>query len=404
MAGSATPGPAALPPKGEAPVSQGFALEVRQPGKPAEVRTIDANGFPDITFRGEYPIARLSYRDQALPVQVDLEAFSPFIPLDLDSSSLPATIFSFQARNISDQPVEISLAGWLENAACRYGDGGWSLSRVSQVERRRAAPVVGSIQVNDEAVPRRPDRVVENWSQPTYEGWTVQGTAFGTGPITRDQIPDYQGNVGGPGQRLVNSHASAPGHDVASRDACVGRLTSGPFMLDRRFLSFWIGGGSHKGQTCLNLLVEGQVVRSATGSDDNRMSQAAFDLRDLPGKIRHDPDRRRRYRRHWGNIGIGPITLTDRPAAEHPEDVPGYGSMALTLLGNAQTFKPWRISATTRLPRHCSPASSEVTEAGHQPARPSAGQRSGEFGHVAARRPGQLRLRAHVVLSVLRPS
>ena len=30
----------------------------------------------------------------------------------------------------------------------------------------------------------------------------------------------------------------------------------------------------------------------------------------------------------------GPITLTDRPLVENPEDIPGYGSMALTLLEN----------------------------------------------------------------------
>ena len=266
------PGPDARPPKGEAPVTQGFAVQVRQSGQAAVSRMLDATGFPEISFRGEYPVARITYRDQAIPVEVDLEAFSPFVPLDLESSTLPATIFSFKARNKSQQPIEVSLAGWLENASCRYGDdGGWSLSRLAKVERQQEgrASVSGSVVVNEDDLARlrRADRLLEDWTRPTFEGWTVEGAAFGSGPLDRDQIRDYQGDVGGPGDRLVNSHASAPGEDVASRDAATGKLTSQPFALDRRFLSFWIGGGSHRGQTCLNLVVDGQVVRSATGRD-----------------------------------------------------------------------------------------------------------------------------------------
>jgi fructan beta-fructosidase len=31
-----------------------------------------------------------------------------------------------------------------------------------------------------------------------------------------------------------------------------------------------IGGGGHKGKTCINLIVEGKVVDSLTGENDNR--------------------------------------------------------------------------------------------------------------------------------------
>src|SRR5580698_7808425 len=36
------------------------------------------------TFTGEYPLAHIKFEDQSLPVQVELEAFSPFIPHDAD--------------------------------------------------------------------------------------------------------------------------------------------------------------------------------------------------------------------------------------------------------------------------------------------------------------------------------
>src|SRR5271170_7838139 len=44
------------------------------------------------TFTGEFPIARIAFQDASLPVQVTLEAFSPFIPLDPDASGLPVAI------------------------------------------------------------------------------------------------------------------------------------------------------------------------------------------------------------------------------------------------------------------------------------------------------------------------
>jgi uncharacterized protein (DUF608 family) len=40
-------------------------------------------------FTGEYPLAKIEFEDTALPVRVELEAFSPFIPHDPDDSGLP---------------------------------------------------------------------------------------------------------------------------------------------------------------------------------------------------------------------------------------------------------------------------------------------------------------------------
>ena len=48
-------------------------------------------------------------------------------------------------------------------------------------------------------------------------GLDGEGTAFGTGPIETKAIPGYQGDVGGHGDRVVNSHATAPGDSVDGR-------------------------------------------------------------------------------------------------------------------------------------------------------------------------------------------
>jgi non-lysosomal glucosylceramidase len=107
----------AHPLKPASPLRQGFALRVVT-GDKTEVRLLDRSGFRDIAFRGQYPIGVVEYRDREIPVTVSLEAFSPFIPLNVGDSSLPATVMRFTVKSTGHQAVEVDLAGWLENAVC----------------------------------------------------------------------------------------------------------------------------------------------------------------------------------------------------------------------------------------------------------------------------------------------
>ena len=66
------------------PVEQGFGLAVTPDGGRTVYRTLNRRGFPRIEFTGEYPIGTVRYRTtegDADPVEVVLEAFSPFVPL-----------------------------------------------------------------------------------------------------------------------------------------------------------------------------------------------------------------------------------------------------------------------------------------------------------------------------------
>jgi non-lysosomal glucosylceramidase len=96
---------------------QGFALRIESEGQ-TQIRPLSQKGFGDISFRGEYPVGRVSYRDPDCPIDVDLEAFSPFIPLEPEDSALPATVMSYTLKNSGNSTVEITLAGWLENTVC----------------------------------------------------------------------------------------------------------------------------------------------------------------------------------------------------------------------------------------------------------------------------------------------
>ena len=94
----------AHPPLPDSPVVQGFVLQLTDEWG-AQTRPLSAGGCADVSFCGEYPIGTVDYADPAYPVSVRLEAFSPFIPLNTDESSLPATVMRFTLRNTSAPPL-----------------------------------------------------------------------------------------------------------------------------------------------------------------------------------------------------------------------------------------------------------------------------------------------------------
>jgi uncharacterized protein (DUF608 family) len=326
----------AHPTKSGLPIEQGFAVCVGT-GEKAQTRMLDATGFPNVGFLGQYPIGTVEYVDESFPISIRMEAFSPFIPLNVDDSSLPATVLRFTLTNRSKEALDATLAGWLGNAICP-NDPWLTATRHNRIAREPGMTLLAcSIQKSAvaDSQPAVADIVFENWNKDNYDGWTVEGTAFGTRPARRSEAPKYMGNFGDVGDRFVNTHITGSKGSIAERDGQTGKLTSHPFTIERNFINFPIGGGSHKGKTCLNLLVDGKVVQSATGADNDHMNPHSFDVHSLRGKQAViqivDDDKG-----HWGNIGVGTITFSDRPAgAEKIEALAGYGTMGLALLGEA---------------------------------------------------------------------
>jgi non-lysosomal glucosylceramidase len=70
----------------------------------------------EATFRGEYPLAWIDYRDESLPVELSLCAWNPMTPLDADASGIPGAVFDWTVRNPGERAVEVTLAFSLLNA------------------------------------------------------------------------------------------------------------------------------------------------------------------------------------------------------------------------------------------------------------------------------------------------
>lgn len=64
----------------------------------------------------------------------------------------------------------------------------------------------------------------------------------------------------------------------------IGRIISSKFIINTKAINFLLAGGNHMDTTCINLLVDGKVVRSTSGDNTQVFKWNGWDVRDLTGK------------------------------------------------------------------------------------------------------------------------
>ena len=149
------------------------------------------------------------------------------------------------------------------------------------------------------------DIVIADFERDTYAPWIAVGEAFGTRPA-QGALPGQMQVDGFRGQGLVNSFFHG--------DDSVGSLTSPEFRIERKFIAFLIGGGKSE-SLALELLVDGKVVRRATGPNDRpggseTLAAESWDVRDFAGKaasLRIVDN----AKGSWGHLNVDHITQTD---------------------------------------------------------------------------------------------
>jgi sucrose-6-phosphate hydrolase SacC (GH32 family) len=122
----------------------------------------------------------------------------------------------------------------------------------------------------------KPDLKIVEFQGQTYGNWVATGTAFSRGPVRNSEL------------MTVLEIQNSVGTDVISSeiddDKPVGTLTSPEFRIERRFITFRIGGGDYVGKTCINLLIDGKAVESSTGHRSDRMTRDGWDVSRYRGK------------------------------------------------------------------------------------------------------------------------
>ena len=146
----------------------------------------------------------------------------------------------------------------------------------------------------------RPDVLFEDF-EGGYEKWTVQGKAFGTRPA-HGTLPSQQHVSGFLGKGLVNTFLEG--------DDTTGRLISQPFTIERNYIRFLVGGGSHP-TTQIRLIVDGKTVRATSGKDNEHLLPASWDVHSLLGKKAHI-EIVDEQKGPWGHINVDQIEFSDQ--------------------------------------------------------------------------------------------
>jgi non-lysosomal glucosylceramidase len=378
-------------------------------------KLLQTTGGPDwprikeIEMIGEYPLATLRFQDPQLPVELELTAFSPFVPLDSRFSSRPLAAFIFRIHNPAKNDQTVSLAALMQNPvgydaqvenrtqtnpsfgynlneAFQEGTAAGLLMRAvpgsepaldrpvavytftnlvalvrafvdrpanltveivneqqAAFEKARASTATviwieqpsariseaflraarGAVeegatlllsgsslpllqiyagQTDGEPIaetPARPDIVFEDFEH-GYENWKVEGEAFGQEPA-RGTLPNQQEVTGFLGRGLVNTYFHG--------DGTTGRLISKPFEITRHLIRFLIGGGSST-QTQIRLIVDGKVVRAASGRDNERLEPAIWEVTEFQGRSAHI-EIVDEATGGWGHVNIDQIEFSD---------------------------------------------------------------------------------------------
>ncbi|HJN15956.1 MAG TPA: hypothetical protein QGH10_10715, partial [Armatimonadota bacterium] len=142
-----------------------------------------------------------------------------------------------------------------------------------------------------------------------YGEWIAEGDAFGTGP--KAGLADSRGNGGG----------------------ATGTLASPAFTIDATYINVRLGGGNWSGLVGAELVVDDDVVRRATGTDEESTTWASWDVTAYESR----EARIRVFDRYGGLFGytiVDEITMSGTPKASPTGDATesGYAASRQRLL------------------------------------------------------------------------
>ena len=129
--------------RGEGEKPGAYVLET----KPTEINTM-AGGYPSgclyglprmdsCTIRTRYPFYEYEFHKKNLPLDIRMEAYTPFIPLDVKDSGIPGFRISYTVTNRSEKRMDVSVCGSLYNfTGMQFYDGYTNLKQDGEPRNR----------------------------------------------------------------------------------------------------------------------------------------------------------------------------------------------------------------------------------------------------------------------------
>jgi len=413
----------------EGPVPNWKIFGHGQTSKGSMGRTYGLPRFDNASFKDRFPFGTVSLSDQEVPLDVAITGWNPFTPGNPDDASLPVGALEYKFTNTSAKKLDFIFSynslnhlifsstdlgsfqrdtgrihstgnGFIltdgltdddpanDRGFAVYTDdnstvvdhgwfrGGWwdsftvtwnNIANGRMVDNApQDVPSPGaSLFVPFELAPgeSKTIKVMFAWHVPN-SGLKIGGAveevpAFGTAP-SKGAAPSQQAVTGIEGDGLVNTFDPGGDHQT-------GTLTSPEFRITKKQITFKVAGGHVPGKVGLNLLVDGEVVRTKSGNHSEILTDTEWNVEELIGKkatieiFDHSSGA-------WGHILVDHIVMTDDPESSEGElladfEGEGYGDwvveqpegnscgvVAATTAGCAsgscgpQAYQPWYVS------------------------------------------------------------
>ena len=147
------------------------------------------------------------------------------------------------------------------------------------------------------------DLVIGHFNGTNYGDWKATGTAFRLGPAS-DGLLRKLGIENARDNKVASSEIEGNGP--------TGSLISPEFKIARKYISFLISGGDFERDTCINLLIHGKIIKSATGWRSDRLAPDSWDVRPYLGQ-KAQVQIVDNASGDWGHINVDQIIQTDKP-------------------------------------------------------------------------------------------
>ncbi len=357
-------------------------------------------GFPrflETEFLARFPFGYVKLSDSDIPLEVGITGWSPFVPNQADSSSLPVGSLEYNFKNPTGKTIKAVFSYNTKNfmATGNGGDtilpidNGFILCQNGSSEKPENKGGFAIFVDNDDAVVDHCWFKGGWWDSLTLAWENIQNARLLDNPPVKGVCPgaslfvpltiepgkekrvrvmfawyvpttrmrygqDCQGIVTGPSFSDGPSKGTAAGQQPVSGflgkglvntydprgDGQEGTLTSPEFELTKNFIQFLIGGGSNSKKTCINLLVNDKTVLTATGKNSEELILTAWKVTKWKGK-KAKIQIVDKATGGWGHINVDHIIMADKPLKNIETSKSSFGDVIVLEDFESSDYGDW---------------------------------------------------------------